>query len=368
MPADDIPRLVSGNAGLPTATNQKNIPNTLQPNRRRARNAPSPYAISWKGTNVTIHTYRGVHLAAPKQDYAQVWLLGTGSPSLQACRHGISTLMRFGERYFLFDIGRATLQRMYECAVPIPEVDRVFITHLHSDHICGMPDFWMTGWFVLRRSRPLKVHGPAGTERFVAGVKEMHHFDLDIRPKYETAAIEGCQFVTHEFEEGVVYDEDGVTVTAFLVDHGPAQPAYGFRVEGGGVSIVLSGDTTYSPNLVRHTRGCDLLIHAIAAASETQLAENEITRRLILNHTTPEQLARVCEEAAPRMTVLHHVSLWRVTEYDILSRVRAHTHQAVEMGQDRMEVLVSPREIRIFPSYVPLTGQDMITSDAGGTL
>jgi ribonuclease Z len=306
--------------------------------------------------------YRGVHLAKPVADYAQVWLLGTGSPSLQACRHGISTLIRLRDRYFLFDIGRATLQRMYECAVPIPEVDHVFITHLHSDHICGMPDFWMTGWFVSHRSRPLKVFGPEGTERFIAGVREMHHFDLAIRPQYETAAIEGSQFVTREFEEGLVYDEDGVTVTAFLVDHGPVEPAYGFRIECDGVSIVLSGDTTYSANLVKHAKDCDLLIHNIAMASETQLAENEITRRLIQNHTAPEQLARVCEEARPRMTLLHHVSLWRVTEYDILARVRAHTSQPVEMGHDRMDVLVGD-DIRIFPSYGPMTAEDLINTD-----
>lgn len=315
---------------------------------------------------MTSHMYRGVHLAADPQSYAQVWLLGTGSPSLQACRHGISTLMRFRDRYFLFDIGRATLQRMYECAVPIREVDQVFITHLHSDHICGMPDFWMTGWFVLRRERPLQVHGPVGTERFAAGLKEMHHFDLAVRPVYETAAIEGCQIDTHEFEEGVIYDKDGITVTAFLVDHGPVEPAYGFRVECDGISIVLSGDTTYSENLVRHSEGCDLLIHAIAAASETQLAENEITRRLILNHTSPEQLARVCEEAKPRMTLLHHVSLWRVTEFDILARVRANTGQSVEMGHDRMEALVRPEEIRLFPSTGPLISEDIITTDKGG--
>lgn len=307
-------------------------------------------------------TYRGVHLDAPLSDYARVWLLGTGSPSLQACRHGISTLMLLRGRYFLFDVGRATLQRMYECAIPAAKVENVFITHLHSDHICGMPDFWMTAWYVLHRSNPLKIFGPTGTERFVEGMKEMHHFDLDIRPKYETAAVEGIEIEPTEFEEGVVYDEDGVTITAFLVDHGPAMPAYGFRVKSEGRTIVLSGDTTYNENLVNHAKGCDLLIHAVAAASERQLAENEITRRLIKNHTSPEQLARVCEESKPRMTVLHHISLWRVTEYDILSRIRTRTGCAVEMGQDRMEILVGD-EIKIFPSYVPATGEDLIVND-----
>lgn len=307
-------------------------------------------------------TYRGVHLNQDLSEYARVWLLGTGSPSLQVCRHGISTLMLLRGRYFLFDTGRATLQRMYECGIPAAKVEHVFITHLHSDHICGMPDFWMTAWYVMHRSNPLKIFGPEGTQRFVDGMKEMHHFDLDVRPKYETAAPEGLEIEPHEFEEGVVYDEDGVKISAFLVDHGPAMPAYGFRIECDGRVIVLSGDTTYNKNLVRHAMGCDLLIHAVAAASERQLAENEITRRLIKNHTSPEQLAQVCIETNPRMTLLHHISTWRVTEYDITSRIRAHTQAPVEMGQDRMEILVGD-DIKIFPSNAPATGEDLIVSD-----
>jgi len=307
-------------------------------------------------------TYRGVHLERELSEYARVWLLGTGSPSLQACRHGISTLMLLNGRYFLFDVGRATLQRMYECAIPAAKVEHVFITHLHSDHICGMPDFWMTGWFVLRRANPLKIFGPKGTDRFVAGMKEMHHFDLDIRPKYETAAPIGVEIEPVEFESGVVYDQDGVKITSFLVDHGPATPAYGFKIECDGKVIVLSGDTTYNENLVEHAKGCDLLIHAIAASSERQLAENEIIRRLMQNHTSPEQLAMVCNKAKPRMTLLHHISTWRVTEFDVTSRVRAETQLPVEMGADRMEILVGD-EIKIFPSNVPATGEDLITED-----
>ncbi|MCL1629924.1 MBL fold metallo-hydrolase [Roseibaca sp. V10] len=309
------------------------------------------------------HTlYRGVHLNQELPSFARVWLLGTGSPSLQVCRHGISTLMQLRGRFFLFDTGRATLQRMYECGIPAAQVRNVFITHLHSDHICGMPDFWMTAWYVMHRSKPLRIYGPKGTERFVAGMKEMHHFDLDVRPKYETAKIEGVQIEPTEFEEGVVYDEDGITIKAFLVDHGPATPAYGFRIECDGKVIVLSGDTTYNTNLVQHATGCDLLIHAVAAASDRQLAENEITRRLIKNHTSPEQLAQVLEEAKPKMTLLHHISTWRVTEYDILSRIRSGTHQPFEMGHDRMEILVGD-EIKIFPSNAPATGEDLIVSD-----
>lgn len=128
--------------------------------------------------------------------------------------------------------------------------------------------------------------------------------------------------------------------------------------------MVLSGDTTYCENLVRHAEGCDLLINSIAAASEQQLAANEITKRLMQNYTSPEQLARICEEAAPKLTLIHHVSAWRVTDFDILARVRAGTRAAVEMSHDRMEALVGP-EIRLFPAGFPVGEEALITGDAG---
>ena len=308
------------------------------------------------------HEYQGVHLDFDPAEAIHVYLLGTGSPSLSTSRHGICTLIRAGGQWLLFDLGRGALQRMYEAGVPVPELNRVFLTHLHSDHICGFPDFWMTGWFVLHREHPIEVHGPEGTARFIDGMREMHHFDLAIRPRYETAAADGRDLRVHEFAEGVVFERDGLKVSAFLVDHGPVKPAYGFRVDWNGRSVVLSGDTTICEGVMRNAEGCDLLIHEIGAASRRQLDGNEITRRIMSIHTSPEQMAQVCARSRPRLTLLNHVSVWRVTQYDILDRVRAGYDGAVEMALDRMEVLVGP-QIRIFPPGPPRTGQDLIVSD-----
>ncbi|MBL8384219.1 MAG: MBL fold metallo-hydrolase [Burkholderiales bacterium] len=309
------------------------------------------------------HLYNGVHLDAPLDAHLRIWTLGTGSPSLSVQRHGIATLIKANGRWLLFDVGRAALQRMYECGIPIPEVTDVFLTHLHSDHICGMPDFWMTGWFVLHRKKPLRIFGPEGTRRMIEGLKELHHFDVTARSKYETALSSGKDFDVHEFGEEVVYDEDGVRVISFLVDHGPAvRPAYGFRVECAGRSVVLSGDTTICPGVLEHAAGCDVLIHEIAAASRRQLAGNEITRRILSIHTDPDQMNEICRRARPRLTLLNHVSLWRVTQYDILARVRAGYDGAVELALDRMEVLVGDA-IRLFPPGPPKLAQDLIVSD-----
>lgn len=309
------------------------------------------------------HQYNGVHLDTPLDQHMHMWLLGTGSPSLSVHRHGISTLIKASNKWLLFDVGRATLQRMYECGIPIPEVTDVFFTHLHSDHICGMSDLWMTGWFVLHRSRPMRVFGPQGTGRFLDGLKETHHFDLTVRARYETAAAAGMEFRLHELEPGIVMDEDGVRVTAFLVDHGPAvKPAYGFKIECDGRSIVISGDTTLCDGVLEHARHCDVLLHEIAGASRWQQTGNEITRRLLSIHTSPEQMNEICRRTRPRLTLLHHISLWRVTQYDVLRKVQANYDGQVELGHDRMEILVGS-DVRIFPPGPPKTSQDLIVSD-----
>ncbi len=301
--------------------------------------------------------YEGVDIEGSPADYLQVTFLGTGGPPPSLERHGISTLIKAGPHWLLFDTGRATLQRMHECGIPVDEIRNVFYTHLHSDHISGFGDFWMTGWFVLDRTAPLAVWGPPGTQRFVEGIKEAYHFDLSIRPQYEASAATGLSIEVTEFGEGVVFDRDGVVVSAFLVDHGPVvKPAYGFKVAWNGRAIVLSGDTTYCDAIVRHAAGADLLIHEVAGASARQIGKNPQLGKIVASHTSPEQLAAICRAAAPRCTLINHLGLWKVTPYDVLVRARAGHPHPVEISEDRMHVLVGP-EIRILPPGVPQRGR-----------
>jgi ribonuclease Z len=298
--------------------------------------------------------YRGLDLSSERDQYIHIYFLGTGSPALTVDRHGIATLIKAGPHWLLFDTGRATLQQMYECGVPIPDVTNVFYTHLHSDHICGFGDFWVSGWFVQGRTTPISVWGPPGTQQFIDGMQGAHHFDLTVRPKYEGNGVTGLQIEVTEFEEGVVFDRDGVVVTAFLVDHGPVvKPAFGFRLDWGGRSVVLSGDTTYCDTLVKYATGADVLINEIAGASFKRSDESPHIRKIVKSHTSPEELAEMCRQARPRFTMLHHISLWGVTEFDVIDRIRAAGYDGVvEIGEDRMEMLVGP-EIRIVPPGVP---------------
>lgn len=265
----------------------------------------------------------------------RVRLLGTGGPELTVDRQGAATIVEAGGRHLLFDVGRGMMQRAYESAVPIRDVTNVFLTHLHSDHICDMADFWITGWFMLHRPKALEVWGPKGTDHYVSHLQKAHEFDLRIRRDKVPA---GKHFAVTEIEEGVVYDRDGVRVTSFLVDHVEVQPALGFRVDYKGHSVVLSGDTTFCPSVIEHSRDVDLLIHEVAAASPELYAANPASCHVIKNHATPEQAAEVFAAAKPRLAVFNHVIRLDVTDDDILRRTRSRYGGAVELGVDGMGI------------------------------
>lgn len=296
--------------------------------------------------------YRDVDLDDDIDSYFHVYFLGTGGPSsLQ--RAGTSTLIKAGPHWLLFDTGRGMLQHMDQCALPVKNIRTVFYTHLHSDHVTGLGDFWMTGWFIHGRLESLSVFGPAGTARLIAGLREMHNFDLTVRLKYEGTHAPGLAIDVTEYDSGIVFDKDGVTVTAFLVDHGPAvKPAYGFRIDWQGRSIVISGDTTYCQNVVDHAKGCDLLIHELACGSPRVMSSSHLLAQVAKSHTLPEQLIDVCQQAKPRATLVNHVTTWRTTPYDMLAQVRAGYPGIVDLAEDRMEVLVGS-DIKIFPPALP---------------
>src|SRR5882672_10193184 len=237
-------------------------------------------------------------LAAPA--YSQnlkVTLLGTGAPRPVMERFGPSILVEAGKEKLLFDCGRGATQRLYQLKVPFSEVTALFLTHLHSDHIVGIPDFYLTGW-IFGRSTPLRVWGPAGTREMMSHLEQAYQFDIHIRRDVdEKLPAQGVVIVAKDIEQGVIYQNGDLKVTAFTVDHAPIKPAFGYRVDYAGHSVVLSGDTRYSENLVRFAQGADVLIHEVidpeAYRASDPIYDAEQRQRVIDHHTTAEQAGTV---------------------------------------------------------------------------
>lgn len=279
----------------------------------------------------------------------RLYLLGTGGPELTPQRLGPSTVIEVNGQLLLFDVGRGAMQRMYESRLKITAITRVFFTHLHSDHIVGLPDLWITSWFLLGRSGPMEFWGPAGTAQMLEGMKAFFAHDM-VNRVHGVDTPAGLQYQVREFtQDGVIYERDGVVVTAFAVEHKDGNPAYGYRIEYGGHAVVLSGDCTLSPNLIAHARGADVIVHNVFAVSDAVMARDPVKRIVATKLASPAQVAEVFNQDRPRLAVLSHIIRIDLTDEDVVQRVRAAGYAGpLELGRDRMVIDIGP-EITITP-------------------
>ena len=279
-----------------------------------------------------------------------ITLLGTGSPEPSTERAGSATLVEAGGQRFIFDAGRGATERLWQLAIPPGQIDQIFLTHLHSDHIVGLPDLWLTGWqrsrFGLRRS-PLLVTGPPGTAAMAAALSQAYVEDVRHRSIAGQLADSVTTLLGHDAQPGVVYDRGGVKITAFAVDHGvPPIAAYGYRLDFAGHSVVISGDTRPSENLVRFAKGVDVLVHEVIAAVPGA-AGGERIQQVLGSHTSPEEAARIFVKVAPKLAVYTHVSLVTTPGNrsallsTIIPRTRLLYAGPVEIGEDLMTIDVT---------------------------
>jgi ribonuclease Z len=273
----------------------------------------------------------------------KVTLLGTGGPLPSLERFGPSTLVEVGGRAFLIDAGRGALQRLAQAGIRWTDVDGVLLTHLHSDHVVGLPDLWLTGWLVRPgRSRSLTVWGPHGTGSMVEHLREAFAFDIQIRQSDDGASPLGAQISPLEVLDGVIYDSAGVRITAFQVDHAPVEPALGYRIDYAGRSVVVSGDTRVSENLIRYATGVDVLIHEVASAESFVRSgvPVERARRVVARHVTPEQAGYVFTRTRPRLAVYSHIIHATATDEDLIPATRREYSGRLEVGVDLMAIVI----------------------------
>jgi ribonuclease Z len=209
----------------------------------------------------------------------RITLLGTGGPELSVDRMGAATLIEAGPETLLFDAGRGVMQRLYECGVKINSVTKVIFTHLHSDHIEGLPNLWITPWFLLGRKTRMEFHGPLGTAEMLDGMRKFLGRDVVVRAE-EGAPASDLDFTVSEFAgRDLVYSASGLEVTAIPVDHKDGNPAFGFVIDYRGRRVILSGDCTLSEDLAE-AGPADVVVHNVFAPS-AGLLERDRFKKLV---------------------------------------------------------------------------------------
>jgi ribonuclease Z len=291
-----------------------------------------------------------VYGQAASQPSIKVTLLGTAAgPLIRLNRYQTTTVVEANGEKLLFDCGRGVLFRMVQAGIAPESVTNLFITHLHSDHVVDIPDLLLTPWASRTpRKTPLEVWGPAGTVEMMDNLQKAFAFDIHIRRDVdEQFSGEGIKVTSHDVQQGIVYDKNGVKVTAFLVDHGPVKPAYGYRVDYAGHSVALSGDTRQSENLVRFSKGVDVMIHETLDPETFRKMQSTFTtaqrESIIAHHTTPEQAGEVFTKVGPKLAVFSHTD----GSPELLTKARKTYAGRLEMGDDLMVIEIgSTVEVR----------------------
>ena len=232
-----------------------------------------------------------------------------------------------GQQVLIIDAGSGSARNLAPSGIPVGKIAAVLLTHYHSDHIDGLGELLLQRWGNAAHTTPTPVIGPTGVEQVVAGFNLAYTQDFANRVAHHGPKIippGGAGGVAQPFElpapgvGTVVYDMDGLKITAFAVDHRPIVPAVGYRVDYKGRSAVISGDTVKSANLAQFAKGVDLLVHeAISpelvaviseAAKETGAANIEQISHDILNyHTTPIEAAEIAQAAGVKQLLFYHL-------------------------------------------------------------
>jgi ribonuclease Z len=271
------------------------------------------------GRDSTANLPDGLHIA----------LCGTGSPLPNPSRAGPCNVVIAGKHIFIVDIGEGGGRNINMMGIPLGRIEGVLLTHFHSDHIDGMGPLMMNRWVSGTNNSPLPVHGATGVEQVVAGFNGAYMIDNSYRTGHHGAAIAppsgaggtAMPFALPEAGKGdmaVVLEKDGLKITAFRVDHGPVEPAVGYRFDYKGRSIVISGDTKKSASLIAASKGADVLVHealqpklvaTMTAGLEKKGVKNmaQITRDILNYHASPEDAAESAKEAGVKQLVLSHI-------------------------------------------------------------
>ncbi len=279
--------------------------------------------------------------ANAKEDLFRVTLLGTGTPVPSVERFGSSTLIEVGEQRLLFDFGRGVSIRLSQLKVPMGSIQAHFLTHFHSDHTNGLPDLWLTGWLrplYGQRNTPFIIYGPRGLTELTTGLTAAFGLDIRTRADDEKSPLQGVTFEPHEIEAGVVYEHQGVKVTAFNNDHSDkVKPSLGYKIEYKGKAVVLSGDTKYSDEVVRQSAGVDLLVHCVTVIPEDLLQQYPQYKAIYDHLSSPEEAARVFKAAQPKRAVYSHIGLnGNAKVQDLVERTQTVYSGPVVVGEDLM--------------------------------
>ena len=275
----------------------------------------------------------------------QLILLGTGTPNADPDRSGPSLAIVVGDASYIVDFGPGVVRRAaslsknrggsFEALNP-ENLKIAFLTHLHSDHTAGYADLILTPW-VLGRSEPLRVFGPKGLKRMTEKIIDAYNEDISYRIQgLEPANENGWKVKVEEIDGGLIYTDDRVQVTAFKINHGTWEHAFGYKFVTPDKTIVVSGDTAPSKKLIEMTRVADILVHEVYSQAGFDQKTEVWKKYHASHHTSTFELGEIAKQSKPGLLVLHHILFWGSTENELLDEISQVYDGLVSVGSDMM--------------------------------
>lgn len=270
-------------------------------------------------------------------DEIKLTFLGTGAPRPSHDRYGPAILVEAGDYKIMVDAGPGMRERLFQAGgfELFTAVDHILVTHLHFDHTISAPGLWLTGW-LFGRKEPMKVFGPEGTTAMMENFRAAYDWDIEYRIAVGVHA-EGSEIIARDVGPGVFFEQDGLKITAFEVEHMPINietgeslglqgATLGYRIDYRGRSVLFSGDTRSTPDsaIIDIGKGVDVLIHETQVPAPGNSPEAVLANVSLVVHSTPAQVAHVFNETRPRLGVYSHIippeigadELLPMTDYD----------------------------------------------------
>ena len=260
-------------------------------------------------------------------DGLHVGLCGAGSPFPDDKRSGPCTVVVAGRRMFVVDSGSNAANNIGRMRLNAGQIEALFFTHYHSDHIAGLGELMLQRWIQGTAKAPLPIHGPTGLEKMLQGFNDAYTLDKGYRVAHHGQTVappggSGGKALMFELPADtgrkVLLSEPDLEIVAFAVEHAPVSPAVGYRVRYKDRTVVLSGDTKKTASVAREAKGADLLVHEALSPVLLSLLErgfsaagrnnlSKIMHDVLDYHTTPEEAAEIAQGAGVRALVLNHI-------------------------------------------------------------
>ncbi|MDR5903397.1 MBL fold metallo-hydrolase [Halomonas icarae] len=252
--------------------------------------------------------------AADDQQEARLVLLGTaGGPSAKAARAQPANALVIGDDVYIIDAGDGVVRQMILAGISPRDLRAVFLTHQHSDHNVGYCPLLVRSWASGQRD-DIDAYGPEPLQRMTDACMALNEWDITLRQVDEGRPDLTRMVKVHEITaDGVIYQDDNVTVTAFEVPHGAAEPSYGLRFDTAEHAIVFSGDTSGGDNLIQHAQDADILVHEVVSVPGVEAlveridpGNDALVRHIVEAHTPPEEVGRIAKSTGVDTLVLNH--------------------------------------------------------------